>query len=260
MYGVAGVQCIAFFAANLEVVVACGDVVGKQAVYAAPRAADVTGQLVGLAGSFQKDTLLLVVRVDFQELPPDVDDVARLERRVRLHAGIGDKIDSWLADVLQPLRLVAEAVLHLLEEAWFYLEVQRNLVVPLRCPPVFGPVRGEPLALLFRAAGRTHAEGSEETLDGESFLQCPQDLPFVLGDDRQNIRFGYGRVCICHFVDKLVMGNPARVVGFRYPPAVIAEFEEENYPEEERIPIEVLEDNYKKYYLSKLSEIKSYLG
>ena len=58
----------------------------------------------------------------------------------------------------------------------------------------------------------------------------------------------------------IVMGNPARVVGFRYPPAVIAEFEEENYPEEERIPIEVLEDNYKKYYLSNLSEIKSYLG
>ena len=58
----------------------------------------------------------------------------------------------------------------------------------------------------------------------------------------------------------IVMGNPARVVGFRYSPDVIAEFEEENYPEEERIPIEVLDDNYKKYYLSKLSEIKSYLG
>lgn len=58
----------------------------------------------------------------------------------------------------------------------------------------------------------------------------------------------------------IVMGNPARVVGFRYPPAVIAEFEEENYSENERIPLEVLEENYKKYYLSKLSEIKSYLG
>ncbi len=58
----------------------------------------------------------------------------------------------------------------------------------------------------------------------------------------------------------IVIGNPARVVGFRYPPAIIAEFEEENYPEEERIPIEVLEDNYKKYYLSKLAEIKAFLG
>ena len=58
----------------------------------------------------------------------------------------------------------------------------------------------------------------------------------------------------------IVMGNPARVVGFRYPPAVIAEFEEESYPEKERIPIEVLEENYNKYYLSKLTEIKSFLG
>lgn len=57
----------------------------------------------------------------------------------------------------------------------------------------------------------------------------------------------------------VVIGNPAKIVGFRYPPAVIVEFEEENYPEGERIPLEVLEVNYKKYYLSRLSEIKAYL-
>ena len=58
----------------------------------------------------------------------------------------------------------------------------------------------------------------------------------------------------------IVMGNPARVVGFRYPPAMIAEFEEENYSEKERIPLAVLEENYKKYYLDKLQEIKQFLG
>ena len=58
----------------------------------------------------------------------------------------------------------------------------------------------------------------------------------------------------------IVMGNPARVVGFRYPPAMIAEFEEESYPEMERIPLSILEDNYKKYYLEKLQEIKQFLG
>jgi len=58
----------------------------------------------------------------------------------------------------------------------------------------------------------------------------------------------------------IVMGNPARVVGFRYPPAMIAEFEEENYSEKERIPLSVLEENYKKYYLDKLQEIKQFLG
>lgn len=58
----------------------------------------------------------------------------------------------------------------------------------------------------------------------------------------------------------IVMGNPARVVGFRYPPAMIAEFEEEYYPEEERIPLSLLEENYKRYYLDKLQEIKQFLG
>lgn len=58
----------------------------------------------------------------------------------------------------------------------------------------------------------------------------------------------------------IVMGNPARVVGFRYTPDVIVEFEEENYPENERISLETLEDNYQKYYLSKIVEIKALLG
>ena len=58
----------------------------------------------------------------------------------------------------------------------------------------------------------------------------------------------------------IVMGNPARVVGFRYPPLMIKEFEEEHYTEEERIPLVVLEDNYKKYYLDKLQEIKQFLS
>ena len=58
----------------------------------------------------------------------------------------------------------------------------------------------------------------------------------------------------------IVMGNPARIVGFRYPPAIIAEYEEENYTADKRIPLETLEDNYNKYYLSKLAEIKTYLS
>ncbi len=58
----------------------------------------------------------------------------------------------------------------------------------------------------------------------------------------------------------VVMGNPARVVGFRYTPDQILEFEEEEYPIEERLPEEVLITNYKKYYLDKLLEIKQFLG
>ena len=64
-------------------------------------------------------------------------------------------------------------------------------------------------ALLFRAAGRPYAEGPEETFDGEAFLQCPRDLPLVLGDDRKYVRFGHGRVRIRHRVSELVMADPA---------------------------------------------------
>lgn len=58
----------------------------------------------------------------------------------------------------------------------------------------------------------------------------------------------------------MVMGNPARVVGFLYTPDQILEFEEDEYPIEERLPEEVLVANYKKYYLDKLQEIKQFLG
>ena len=57
----------------------------------------------------------------------------------------------------------------------------------------------------------------------------------------------------------IIMGNPARVVGFRYTPEQILEFEEDEYPVEERLPDNVLEANYKKYYLDKLQGIKHFL-
>ena len=58
----------------------------------------------------------------------------------------------------------------------------------------------------------------------------------------------------------IVSGNPSKVVGFRFSPEQIVEYEEEQYPEKERIPIDILENNYKKYYLDRLSDIKSFLN
>ena len=58
----------------------------------------------------------------------------------------------------------------------------------------------------------------------------------------------------------IVMGNPSRVVGFRYTPDQILELEEDEYPAEYRLSEEVLIENYKKYYLDKLQEIKQFLG
>ena len=56
----------------------------------------------------------------------------------------------------------------------------------------------------------------------------------------------------------IVMGNPAKIIGFRMRPERIAVFEESNYPEEERIPLEILKDNYEKYYRSRWKDIKNW--
>ena len=58
----------------------------------------------------------------------------------------------------------------------------------------------------------------------------------------------------------IVMGNPSMVVGFRYTPDQILELEEEQYPENERIPEEILRSNYKKYYLDRLEDIRKLLN
>ena len=56
----------------------------------------------------------------------------------------------------------------------------------------------------------------------------------------------------------IVMGNPAKIVGFRLTPKEILEREMELYPENERIPLEILSKNYERYYLNKKQEIKSF--
>lgn len=57
----------------------------------------------------------------------------------------------------------------------------------------------------------------------------------------------------------IVMGNPARVVGFRMTPEQIVEFEKEHYEEKDRLPLELLEANYQKYFLSRIKEIQQFL-
>ena len=58
----------------------------------------------------------------------------------------------------------------------------------------------------------------------------------------------------------IVAGNPAKIVGFRFTPEEIIEHEKVLYPEEERLPLELLEKNYKKYFLDHIKEIKAYTG
>lgn len=56
----------------------------------------------------------------------------------------------------------------------------------------------------------------------------------------------------------IVIGNPAKIVGFKFNPEQVIEHEKALYPEEERIPLETLEKNYKKYFLDRIKEIKNY--
>lgn len=58
----------------------------------------------------------------------------------------------------------------------------------------------------------------------------------------------------------IATGNPARVVGFRFTPGVIVEHEEALYEESERIPEEVLTDNFNKYFVSRIKEIQAFLN
>lgn len=58
----------------------------------------------------------------------------------------------------------------------------------------------------------------------------------------------------------IIVGNPAKIVGFNFTPEEIIEHEKALYPEDKRLPIELLEKNYKKYFLDHIKEIKSYTG
>ena len=56
----------------------------------------------------------------------------------------------------------------------------------------------------------------------------------------------------------VVIGNPCKVVGFRFTPEEIIEHEKQQYEEAERLPIELLQKNYEKYFLNRIKDIKQF--
>lgn len=54
----------------------------------------------------------------------------------------------------------------------------------------------------------------------------------------------------------VVVGNPCKVVGFRFTPEEILEHEKAQYEENERLPFDMLQKNYEKYFLNRIKEIK----
>lgn len=57
----------------------------------------------------------------------------------------------------------------------------------------------------------------------------------------------------------IALGNPAKVVGFKYTPEEIIEHEKSLYPESERLAFDVLERNYRRYYSKRIKDISAYL-
>lgn len=56
----------------------------------------------------------------------------------------------------------------------------------------------------------------------------------------------------------VVIGNPCKVVGFRFTPEEIIEHEKVQYEEPERLPFELLQKNYEKYFLNRIKDIKQF--
>ena len=76
----------------------------------------------------------------------------------------------------------------------------------------------------------------------------------------RGVTIGAGSVCTKSIPPyAIVMGNPARVIGFNYTPEEVVTHEEKRYAPEERIPLAKLEKNYHKYYLDRLDEISAML-
>ena len=57
----------------------------------------------------------------------------------------------------------------------------------------------------------------------------------------------------------IMIGNPAKIVGFMYSPEEVEEFEKNVFPEEERIDLEKYRQDYKKYFIDRRKEIKGFL-
>ncbi len=58
----------------------------------------------------------------------------------------------------------------------------------------------------------------------------------------------------------IVVGNPARVIGFRFTPEEILEHEKKCYADGDRTSEEELRKNYQKYFLSRIGEIRKYIN
>lgn len=57
----------------------------------------------------------------------------------------------------------------------------------------------------------------------------------------------------------IMIGNPAKIIGFMYSPEEMEEFEKSIFPEGERTDVEKYRQDYKKYFIDRRKEIKQFI-
>lgn len=111
----------------------------------------------------------------------------------------------------------------------------------------------------FKAAGNDNLQGKDITIEEDVWVGANVTLlaGSVIG---RGAIIGAGSVVAGKHVPpySIVMGNPCKVVGFRFRPDEIIEHEEKLYKEVDRLPLSLLEDNYQKFFLSRLKEIREF--
>ena len=58
----------------------------------------------------------------------------------------------------------------------------------------------------------------------------------------------------------MVIGNPAKIVGFVYTPEEVIAFEENKYNPVDRTDIEKYEKIYNKYFINRITDIKKFVS
>jgi len=56
----------------------------------------------------------------------------------------------------------------------------------------------------------------------------------------------------------IVIGNPAKIIGSKFSPREVIAHERTIYPENERLSLDLLQNNYKKYFINKAHDIIKY--
>lgn len=84
-------------------------------------------------------------------------------------------------------------------------------------------------------------------------------LPFVKSIGRY-ANIGAGSV-VRHMVPpySILIGNPAKIIGFLFTPDEVVEFERDRYDQLDKTDIEKYKKIYDKYYISRIAEIKEFL-